>query len=61
MKIDNKFEFGQLVYLRHDQMQSERMVTAFMVSKYDVTYELTCGLEVSRHYDYEISDIKTIY
>lgn len=53
MNVNNKYELGQLVYLRHDQMQSERMVTSFIVGRYDIIYKLTCGLDISQHYDKE--------
>lgn len=56
INIDNKFDFGQIVYLKTDKEQSARMVTAISISKGDLLYELSCGTTVSKHYDFEITE-----
>lgn len=57
MVIDNRFLIGDIVYLKTDVEQLQRLVTAIKVcgdSSY--FYELSCGRDVSEHYDFEISD-----
>lgn len=58
MIIDNKFEIGAIVYLKTDKEQEQRVVSGLIVGKYDVVYELSCGVNTSRHYDFEISTKK---
>ena len=52
--IDNKYNIGDTVYLVTDVDGLPRMVTAILVTKVDCMYELSCGPQVSRHYDFEI-------
>lgn len=56
INIDNKFDIGQIVYLKTDPEQMKRMITAFTVTKSDLIYEVSCGANVSKHYDYEMSE-----
>lgn len=58
MVIDNKFDFGQEVYLKTDPEQLKRIVTQFSVTKNGIVYELSFGAIVSPHYDFEISTEK---
>lgn len=60
MIVDNKFEIGQIVYLKTDEDQLQRIITSIQVNKYDIIYTLTCGVTSSGHYDYEISDKKNV-
>ena len=55
MLIDNKYEIGDIVYLKTDVEQKERMVTGIYVRKYSMTYGLSCGTEETYHFDYEIT------
>ena len=55
MLVDNKFEFGDIVYLKTDTEQRQRIVFAIKVYKTDILYELACGTTTSMHYDFEIS------
>jgi len=56
MKIDNKFSLGEIVYLVTDNDQLKRIVTAIIVCNNNaLLYELSCGKDASKHYDYEIS------
>lgn len=57
MVIDNKFNFGDIVYLKTDDEQQERIVTGMMLRYTGVViYELSCGATSSNHYDFEISE-----
>jgi hypothetical protein len=56
MVVDNKFSFGQIVYLITDSEQKRRMVTKIYLSPNGVAYQLTCGVNESDHYEFEISD-----
>ena len=60
MLIDNKFNVGDLVYLKTDESQTERMVTGFYIRQNNLTYGLSCGSEESWHYDFEISTEKNV-
>ena len=60
MVIENGYEIGQTVYLITDVDQRPRLITAIVVNKYDMFYEVTSGTEVSRHYDFEISQKKQL-
>lgn len=50
-----KFELGQVVYLVTDKEQEKRIVTAIVERQSGYLYELSCGLDVTSHYDFEIS------
>lgn len=50
-----KFSLGQTVYLVTDKEQEKRIVTAIIERQSGVLYELSCGLDISSHYDFEIS------
>jgi hypothetical protein len=59
MVIDNKFELGEIVYLKTDGEQQPRIVTAIIVCPDNsFLYELACGVHSSKHYDFEISQEK---
>lgn len=59
--IENRYEIGDTVYLITDADQSIRIVAGFLVYKAgEVMYQLACGVEVSVHYDFEISAVKTL-
>jgi hypothetical protein len=53
--IDNKYDFGEIVYLKTDKEQSPRIVYCFKVYQNEILYELACGTQTSSHYEYEIS------
>lgn len=50
-----KFRIGQTVYLITDKEQEKRIITAIVERQSGVLYELSCGLDISSHYDFEIS------
>lgn len=43
MMIDNKYNFGDIVYLATDECQLPRMVTAITIRNGLMVYELSCG------------------
>lgn len=58
--IDNKFELGQIVYLKTDTDQKERIVTGFCIRQSGQSYELAQGSISSWHYDFEICEEKNV-
>lgn len=61
MVIDNKHEIGDIVYLTTDYEQMKRVITSIFIRPSEqITYELSCGANASEHYDFEISDEKTV-
>lgn len=60
MIIDNKFNFGDIVYLKTDKEQLPRMVVRFAVSQNDVLYILAQGTTETTHYYSEISETKDV-
>lgn len=60
MVIENKFEFGQIVYLKTDINQSPRIVTSFKVTPDGIVYCLQSGTVETWHYSLEISEEKDI-
>jgi len=53
--VENKFEFGEVVYLKTDKEQNPRIVYMMKVFQNEILYELACGTIVSSHYEFEIS------
>lgn len=53
--VENKFEFGDIVYLKTDREQNPRIVYMMKVFPNETLYELACGTTVSSHYEFEIS------
>ena len=61
MIIENKFELGEILYLKTDVDQLCRICTAIIVCPDNsFLYELTCGTQASKHYDFEISQEKNL-
>jgi hypothetical protein len=61
IKIDNKFNIGDIVYLKTDKDQDERIVCAITVYKNgDLVYKLSCGIDDSSHYEFEMTKEKNI-
>ncbi len=60
MLIDNKFDLGDIVYLKTDPDQKERLVTGVTVRPTGLLYELSVGEEDSTHYDLEITTEKDV-
>jgi hypothetical protein len=55
MRIDNKFEIEDVVFLITDIEQRQRLVTGIQISKNSIIYRLAEGTNESWHYDYEIA------
>ena len=60
MRIDNKFDIGQAVYLKTDPEQRERLVTAIIIRGYGILYSVSFETDESTHYDFEISNDKDV-
>ena len=59
MLLDNKHNIGDIVYLKTDTDQSERIITAIQLNANGLIYMLVCGATETWHYDMEISLEKT--
>ena len=60
MVIENKYEFGQTVYLKTDPDQHARMVTQIKVSPIGIIYLLSFGTMETPHYEIELSTEKDV-
>jgi len=60
MKINTLYNIGDIVYLKTDINQKERMVTSITITVGDHIYTLSCGDDNSEHYDIEITDTKDV-
>jgi hypothetical protein len=61
MVIDNKFNFGDVVYLKTDPDQRARIVSKMSVLPTGViVYELSHNTYTSPHYEFEISTEKDV-
>lgn len=60
MVIENKFNFGDVVYLTTDPDQKPRIVTAICVRPGFIEYRLDCGTDWSWQPDFAISTEKNI-
>lgn len=49
------YKIGEMVYLKTDVDQHERMVTGYSVRATGITYELSFGTSSSWHYEFEIT------
>lgn len=61
MVVDNKFEIGQIVYLKTDPEQLPRIITGIMIAPTAaLVYWTSMGMVEGRHYDIEISATKDV-
>lgn len=60
MIIETKYDIGDIVYLKTDINQKERMVTTIGITPGNHVYTLSCGDDSSEHYEIELSDTKDI-
>ena len=60
MVINTKFNIGDMVYLKTDPEQLERMVYAIDIRQTGLLYSLCCGTSTSNHYDFEMTTDKDI-
>ena len=56
MVVDNKYNIGQTVYLKHDPEQLKRIVQSIQINPGNLSYCLGCGSVGSWHYEFEISE-----
>lgn len=61
MNIPNQYNIEDILYLKHDMEQLPRMVTAIIWDGHKVMYEVISGTVLSQHYEFELSNVKTIY
>lgn len=55
-----KFDIGQIVYLKTDTEQRERIVLGMNIKPGGIYYSLGCGVDESWHYDFEITTQRDI-
>lgn len=60
MTITIPHDFGDIVFLKTDPEQLERMVCKVTVYKGSILYGLAMGSNLSEHYDYEFSSQKDL-
>ena len=56
MNIKLDFNLGDLVFLKTDTDQKERMIVGIWVKPSGIMYTLNCGVEESYHYPMEITN-----
>lgn len=61
MTIKNKFNIGDMVYLKTDPEQHPRMVIGISIKPNGFTYILAFGSNESYHYELEISNTKDTF
>lgn len=59
MIIESKYDIGEIVYLKTDKEQSERIITAIMWTE-GIRYELKSGIVSNWHYEFEITVEKNV-
>jgi hypothetical protein len=55
-----KYKIGQIVYLKTDERQLERIVTQIRITEHGHLYQLCEGVNESVHYEIEISEEKNV-
>lgn len=55
MKIDNKFEIGQIVYRVTDKEQLPGMVMGFHITQNQIMYLVSDMNTTDKYYDFELS------
>jgi hypothetical protein len=59
MVIENRFEIGEMIYLKHDPEQKERLITQISIGGNNaLRYCASCGTTETWHYDMELSKEK---
>lgn len=58
--IDNEYNIGDIVYLRTDAEPMPRLVIGLIVSQNGILYQLAQGVEISTHYDFEMTVDKPV-
>jgi len=60
MLIDNKFNLGDTVYLKTDDDQKERLITAIQINLNGIIYRLVTNTTETWHYALEIITEKNV-
>jgi hypothetical protein len=60
MQLNPIYKLGDIVYLKTDKEQLERMVTGYNVRNTNIAYYLSAGITETMHYSFEISKDKDI-
>lgn len=60
MIIENKFDLGDIVYLKTDPDQKKRMVIQISIRVTGIIYEVNCADRSSWHYEMELSNSKDV-
>lgn len=60
IKIISDYTVGDMVYLKTDDDQLMRIITAICVRENGVSYELSCGSQAGWHYACEMSFDKRV-
>lgn len=60
MIIDNKYNFGDIVYLSTDEDQKPHIVTGVLVQGELISYQLSCGRITDTYFDIEITPEKDV-
>jgi hypothetical protein len=60
MLTDTIYNIGDIIYLKTDSQQKERIVTGFMIRQNHISYNINCGTEESWHYDFEMTIEKDV-
>src|SRR5690606_29246249 len=55
-----KYDLGEMVFLKHDPDQNERMITSIEVTPQGIIYYLSCGVSETKHYEMELTLDKDI-
>ena len=60
MMIVSKYDIADIVYLKTDFEQYQRMITGIRVAPNGIIYELSCGQNSTLHFEIEIITEKII-
>lgn len=60
IRVNNKYTFGDTVYLVTDPEQLKRVVIGIYIRQGGILYEICHDVHTSEHYDFELSDTEDI-
>ncbi len=60
IKMEAEYSPQEIVYLITDPEQRSRMVTGYKIEPGLLLYILICGIQISYHYEFEITREKSI-
>jgi len=58
--LDNQYDIGDRIYLLTDKEQDERFITGILLRQSGISYAVSCGINESWHYDFEITKEKVL-